>query len=463
MDSELDPGLLNELAALQRRIVESQARVLLVFEGRSGRVIGRVANEFMNLLEPRGTTYNHFCPDKRQDTGNSRIMEYLRHEPANGKIAIYDRSWYSNIMYEHMKGMNTDDMVRNTIAFEKYYVHNDVILVKVFLDIDDGDLDAGKRFRDVRINSVSFLNDDHIGSKKFDRKHFKEVRALTDTDEAPWDVIEATEINQTVEELVKIFMGRVIYRMKNPMPESDSRVIEQYPNPRKTADLSLVAEHYNKKLKDLSLELYELQNLLAASDRSMVLVFEGWDAAGKGGSIRRVTRALNPRGYEAVPTAAPIGDEKLHSYLWRFSQHMPRPGHIVIFDRSWYGRMMVEPIEGFCTEEEYNRSAWEIKGFERVLAHAGCIVLKFWMEVSNGEQLRRFQARQDNPLKNWKITDEDWRNREKWDQYEEYVNRMIASTNISEAPWIVVESEDKKYARLKVLQTIVDTLKRELA
>jgi polyphosphate kinase 2 (PPK2 family) len=153
-----------------------------------------------------------------------------------------------------------------------------------------------------------------------------------------------------------------------------------------------------------------------------------------------------------------MGEERLHTYLWRFSVNLPKAGHIVIYDRSWYGRMMVEPIEGFCDEDNYSRAPEEIRCFEKNIVDAGAILLKFWMEVSPEEQLRRFKAREENPAKNYKITDEDWRNREKWDVYEEYIDRMISSTNTPYAPWVVVESEDKKYGRLKVMRAIIDAL-----
>ena len=235
-----------------------------------------------------------------------------------------------------------------------------------------------------------------------------------------------------------------------------------YPNPRLSADLSLEARSYRGELEELSIKVAKAQTRLAESGRSMVIVFEGWDAAGKGGSIKRLVRAMNPRGYYVRPVAAPALEEKLHSYLWRFTVNLPKAGHITIYDRSWYGRMMVEPIEGFCTPEEYSHAADEINAFERQIHDSGGIVIKFWMEISSDEQLARFEAREDNPYKQWKITDEDWRNREKWDTYCEYVDRMIASTNTPYAPWVVVESEDKKYGRLKVLRTVVEAIEKEL-
>ena len=170
----------------------------------------------------------------------------------------------------------------------------------------------------------------------------------------------------------------------------------------------------------------------------------------------------NPRGYKTVPTPAPTQEEKSHSHLWRFTKNVPAPGHITIFDRSWYGRMMVEPIEGFCTEIEYSRAASEINLFEAAMGYSKIIVLKFWIDITKDVQLERFNERASNPMKQWKLTDEDWRNREKWNIYEKYVDSMIMQTNTPFAPWFDIENNDKKYGRIKVMQTIVDVLKKEL-
>ena len=194
----------------------------------------------------------------------------------------------------------------------------------------------------------------------------------------------------------------------------------------------------------------------------MVLGFEGWDAAGKGGAIKRLTECMDPRGYEVVPTASPNDYEKAHHYLWRFWTKMPLGGHIAIFDRTWYGRVMVERIEGFCTRAEWRRAYREINEMEEQLTQAGVIVLKFWIQIDKDEQERRFLARQENPEKSWKITEEDWRNRAKWDEYEPAVNEMIMKTSTAKAPWIVVEGNSKYYARLKVLKTVIEALEKRL-
>ena len=194
----------------------------------------------------------------------------------------------------------------------------------------------------------------------------------------------------------------------------------------------------------------------------VVLGFEGWDAGGKGGAIKRLTEKMDPRGFVVHPTASPNDIEKAHHYLWRFWVDMPKAGHVTIFDRTWYGRVMVERIEGFCSKQEWQRAYKEINDMEKDLADAGAIVMKFWMQIDKDEQERRFKARQENPEKQWKITDEDWRNREKWDQYEEAVDEMLIRTSTSYAPWIVVEGNCKYYARIKVLETVVDAIEKRL-
>ena len=193
-----------------------------------------------------------------------------------------------------------------------------------------------------------------------------------------------------------------------------------------------------------------------------MLAFVGGDAGGKGGAIKRLTAKMDPRGYVVHPTASPNAVERQYHYLWRFWRSMPKAGHIAVFDRTWYGRVMVERIEGFCTEEEWRRAYKEINDMERNLTKEGVLILKFWMQIDKDEQERRFRQRQENPEKQWKITDEDWRNREKWDQYETAVNEMLVRTSTAEAPWIVVEGNDKYYARIKVLETVVKAIEERM-
>jgi len=195
----------------------------------------------------------------------------------------------------------------------------------------------------------------------------------------------------------------------------------------------------------------------------VIIAYEGWDAAGKGGNIKRVSEALDPRGYEVMPIASPTPDEKQRHFLWRFWKRLPKDGHVAIFDRTWYGRVMVERIEGFCSAGDWQRAYGEINDFERQLYDWGAIIIKFWIHISNDEQLRRFEERQKDPSKQWKITEEDWRNREKWPQYEEAVDDMLQYTSTSFAPWNIIEGNDKKYARIKSLKIINQAIEDRLA
>ena len=221
-------------------------------------------------------------------------------------------------------------------------------------------------------------------------------------------------------------------------------------------------EEYQKELKKLQSRLGELHNRLYRKRVPVIITYEGWDAAGKGGNIKRVTGALDPRGYEGQPIASPEPHEKARHYLWRFWTRLPKDGHIAIFDRTWYGRVMVERLEGFCSENDWKRAYNEINEFEKELHDWGAVIIKFWVQIDKDTQLERFTERQNNPEKQWKITDEDWRNREKWDQYEEAVNEMLKKTSTTFAPWHILESVDKKYARIKALKIIIKELEKAL-
>ncbi len=233
-----------------------------------------------------------------------------------------------------------------------------------------------------------------------------------------------------------------------------------------TIDLSqrLTREQYVPNLIRHQVQLRELAYQLYVQKRSLVVVYEGWDAAGKGGNIRRVTEKLDPRGYEVFSIAAPQGEDATHHYLWRFWRRLlpPDEKQILIFDRSWYGRVLVERVEGFATEAEWKRAYREMNEFERQLADADFVIVKFWIHISSEEQLRRFEQRQDTPYKAWKLTDEDWRNRQKWDAYEAAIEEMLLKTSTLTAPWTIVEGNDKWHARIKTLRTLVEVLSGQL-
>lgn len=231
-----------------------------------------------------------------------------------------------------------------------------------------------------------------------------------------------------------------------------------------TIDLSLSLDNntYHELLIKYQVALHDLGYQVYVQERPVVMVFEGWDAGGKGGAIKRVTEKLDPRGYVVYSIAAPQGEDAVRHYLYRFWRRLPESGQIAIFDRSWYGRVMVERIEGFCAESEWKRAFREINQFERQLVDFGTILFKFWVHISKNEQLARFESRANDPLRRWKLTDDDWRNREKWEVYKQAVDEMLLKTSTVTAPWTIVEGDDKYYARVKVLQTLVDKLSTEL-
>ncbi|MCL2148495.1 MAG: hypothetical protein FWH47_04055, partial [Methanomassiliicoccaceae archaeon] len=270
-------------------------------------------------------------------------------------------------------------------------------------------------------------------------------------------------IGETVLETAETIAGRIRDRLAAGPPSHAAPEIERrYPNPRKGAAPPKKCKSYEETMSGLSDRLGRLQMDLSLSGRSMAVCFEGWDAAGKGSCIKHLCHALNPRGYEVIQTKAPTAEELAHTHLWRFCRGIPQKGRITVFDRTWYGRMMVEPAEGFCTEEEYRRSPFEINAFERMMTDSGVMLLKFWLDITPDEQLARFEKRAGDPLKQWKLTDEDWRNRAKRDVYEGYVDAMIESTNTENAPWTVVDANSKKHARVKVLGTVAGALERGL-
>jgi len=228
--------------------------------------------------------------------------------------------------------------------------------------------------------------------------------------------------------------------------------------------LSLARDEYRRQLAHYQLSLRQLAFRLYTEKRSLVVVFEGWDAAGKGGTIRRLTQRLDPRGYQVYSISRPEGDDRDHHYLWRFWRRLlpPEEKQLLVFDRSWYGRVLVERVEGFATEPDWRRAYREINDFEQQLSDTGMTVVKFWLHISRDEQARRFEQRSSTPHKRWKLTDEDWRNRERWDAYEEAVEEMLRRTSTLTAPWTVIPADDKWYARVATLRTLVERLSAEM-
>jgi PPK2 family polyphosphate:nucleotide phosphotransferase len=297
----------------------------------------------------------------------------------------------------------------------------------------------------------------------------------TSTADAPWTIVEGSDpryrslrVGTMLLEAIQrhIEKAKALAAMEEPKAADEppafviptANILSKVEQPEKR----MAKDAYREALALNQGRLHALQRRAYAENRSTMLVFEGHDAGGKGGAIRRVTRALDARQYRVLPFAAPTEEERGYHYLWRFWRHVPKGGRVAIFDRSWYGRVLVERVEGFATEAEWRRAYAEINQFEQRLTEHGVVLAKFWMHIDKDEQARRFKERMETPHKRWKMTDEDWRNREKWGQYEAAVHDMIERTSTRSAPWHIVPANDKRTARVKVLETVCDALEAAL-
>jgi polyphosphate:AMP phosphotransferase len=378
-------------------------------------------------------------------------------------------------VFERIGAADFERAMRRARDFERMLTYEGVPVLKYWLHLSQAA--EGKRIKQLRGDPRARWRLSPNAAKYF--KHYDDFRRvsedavrLTSTGFAPWTVVEASDNehrNLTV-------MTSVLHALQEALEEADAARAERQqrtpaPLPRakrvnvlRQLDLSrtLGDKAYDARLDGASADLGRLTRKLEKAERSLILVFEGPDAAGKGGAIRRLTRTMSPWVYRVIAIAAPTDEERAHPYLWRFWRHLPRRGRVTIYDRSWYGRVLVERVEGFARPEEWRRAYTEINDFEDQLVEAGTILLKFWLALSPEEQLRRFKDRQTTPYKQYKITEDDWRNRAKWDAYETAACDMIERTSTDRAPWVLVEANDKRWARVRVLETVRDALRAAL-
>ena len=473
--------LKKRLGVLQQRARALKIPTILVFEGWGASGKGEMISRLIANLDPRGyAVYSITSPtaDERRYPWMRRFWQKL---PLYGDMAIFDRSWYREVTLareeEDLSQRELDCRYREIEDFEQMLVDDGYLLLKFFLHISKKE--QKKRFERLEKKKATrwrVTQRDWEHNRHYDRclEAFEEMICRTDHVTAPWMLVEATDrryaMRKVFTRVAEALEQAIAQREQQPAVSAAPAIrtspdIPLQPSPRLAqVDLSpaLEEEPYRKELDRCQKRLEELHGLLYRERIPMILAYEGWDAAGKGGNIKRLARALDARGYQVVPISAPTPPEKNRHYLWRFWQALPRDGHIAIFDRTWYGRVMVEQIEGFCTPEQWARAYDEINRFERDLSRWGAIILKFWLHIDQEEQLRRFQDRQNTPEKRYKITDEDWRNREKWPAYEQAVDEMLQRTNTAYAPWLVVESNDKRYARIKTLHAVIRAMEERL-
>lgn len=469
------------LSELQRECRTLGIPVIVIFEGLGASGKGTLINQLIEPLDPRGFRVYAINGESSEEQLRPFLWRFWTKTPEKGKIAIFDRSWYRRVLIDRYERVTTKEQLtvayQEINSFEQQIADSGAVILKFFLYIDKAEQE--KRFKHLLASKETawrVSEQDLKRNKQFDKylKMNEEMLEKTDTDYAPWTIVEAMDkefasvkilsaaVNRLAEAAaqkraeLKVSEKQTLNTIKE-LPEYSLSVLNHI-----DLNKSLTKEQYKEKLDKLQKKLALLHNEIYRRRIPVILAFEGWDAGGKGGAIKRLTQCLDPRGYAVNATAAPNDIEKAHHYLWRFWNEIPKAGHISIYDRTWYGRVMVERVEGFCTLEEWQRAYKEINQMERHLSNFGTVILKFWMHIDKDEQEKRFKERMENPAKQWKITDEDWRNREKWEQYEEAVDEMLVRTSTTYAPWIIVEANSKYYARIKVLETVIHALEERL-
>lgn len=462
------------LGEAQRSLRKSGVPMLIVFDGwdaaGKGTAIGKLAQAF----DPRGFTVHHIHPVSEPESFYPPMHRFWTRLPIRGNIAIFNHSWYRQVLDEAVDKQRLVPQLRKAYerirVFERQLMDDGAVIVKFFLHISKGE--QSKRFKELARDPVYSWK---VGEQEQQRRrqydlyegYIEEMFRETSTPQAPWIVVPATDkryLSLKTAETVLAAMKQALANGKTKATPQIPHVDNSKTGSLDTVNLSLAVnkEEYNKKLPELQEELRRLQHICYLQRKPVAIVFEGWDAGGKGGAIRRLTWNLDPRGYAVIPFGAPEGEEAHKHYLWRFWLALQKAGHFTIFDRSWYGRVLVERVEGFATPEAWRRAYREINEFEADLLDSGMVLCKFWMHVSKDEQLRRFEARAKTPPKQWKITDEDWRNREKWDLYWEAVSDMLDQNSTSDAPWTIVEGDNKRHARLKVLAVTIERIRASL-
>ncbi len=474
-DKELPP-LREALLNAQFDLKAAPFPVIILVGGVDGAGKSETVNALNEWMDPRHIQTHGLADPSDEELERPHMWRYWRILPPKGKIGIFDGSWYTWPIHERAHGRiktsELDQDMDRIARFEQMLAQDGALMLKFWMHL-------GKEAQKKRLKSLEKDPMTRWRVTPRDWKHFEMYdtfrqvaeRALrsTSTAEAPWIVVEGTDSRYQKLTVGKILLERLRARLDNPAPKA-APAVSQIPalldemNILRAMDLSkrIEKKEYEEELLSLQGKLNLLVRHRKFKKHAVVMAFEGVDAAGKGGSIRRITQALDARTYQIQPVAAPTEDERAQPYLWRFWKNLPRNGKVMIFDRSWYGRVLVERVEGYCSEADWQRAYSEINDFEDQIVRSRSILLKFWLSISQEEQLRRFEGRQITPFKRFKITEEDWRNREKWPLYERAICDMLDRTSTEIAPWTLVESEDKNYGRIKILRTIVQRLEDEL-
>ena len=482
--NELRPVLLSQQFALQALGYP----VIVILGGFDGSGKGSVSHRINEWMDPRSIDTHAFWRHSDEEEARPRFWRFWRRMPQKGSIGVLLGAWYQEPAYQAMAGEITDrefmSRLRDIEAFERMLSADGTLIVKIWLHVNRETQRkqlAEELPRTVRNPRVPA--DPKAWWKRYPRALdvSEDMLRLTDSGHSPWHRVEAEHPNYrdiTVASILAQAMQlhdrrrsrRSLTDTLEGAPEesgiqkSPLQADETLPTVLDRVDLaqSLKKKHYKKKLAALQDELQDQAWRAHREKRSLVAVFEGWDAAGKGSAIRRVTTSIDPRLYKLFQVGAPTDEERAQHYLWRFWRKLQRDGSATLFDRSWYGRVLVERVEGFARQAEWQRAYSEINQFEAQLADHGCIIAKFWLHISPEEQLARFREREATPHKRHKLTDDDWRNRERWNAYAVAVEDMVSRTSTTHAPWTLVAGEDKRFARVQILSTLCDRFKDAL-
>jgi len=483
-----EPELRQALLKAQFALRKADFPVILVFAGVDGAGKGETVKLLNEWMDPRWLKTRAF--DTPSDATRERPLfwRYWAKLPPKGQIGLLLSTWYSQPLLRRAHGEFSDDhlvkSLDDILDFERTLADDGALILKFWLHLG----------RDAQEQRFKALEKDPLTAwrvKDRDWEHWRmyddfvaaaeTIISRTSVVHAPWHIIEGQDHNYRsirVGELLLEALGQRLAQRPPPPPAPAPAPVEEEdiedPVTVEVPGELTVLSHLDMSLalnkRDYKQQLQEQQARLSALHReaqrqgvTTVLAFEGWDASGKGGAIRRSTAAMDVRYVRIVPVAAPTDEENAHQYLWRFWRHLPRAGRVLIFDRSWYGRVLVERVEGFAKEHEWKRAYAEINAFESQLLEHGVVLCKFWLHITPEEQLRRFQERAKTPHKAWKLTDEDWRNRERWLEYEEAVHDMVERTSTMASPWTLVEANDKRFARVKVITSVCDALEARLA
>jgi polyphosphate:AMP phosphotransferase len=451
--------------------------VIIVIGGVDGAGKGETVNLLNEWMDPRHILTHAFPEPSDEERERPRMWRYWRALPPRGKIGVLFGAWHTQPIVDRVYGRTgkaeLTEAIAEIVRFEKMLTDEGALILKFWFHLSKDQ--QRKRLKSLEKDPKTrwrVTDTDWARYKIYDkfRKVSEEFLRNTSKAEAPWLVVEGTDARYRA-----LTVGRLLLEaMRERLSEKSVKHLPDKTPPMlpaidrrdmlKALDLkaSITKKSYDRELERWQGRLNLLSRDKAFKSLSVIIVFEGQDAAGKGGAIRRITGALDARHYQGIPVAAPSEEERAQPYLWRFWRHLPRRGRFTIYDRSWYGRVLVERVEGFCTEYDWMRAYSEINDFEEQLVRNNTVLVKYWLEISKDEQLRRFKEREKTSFKRFKITAEDWRNRKNWDLYHAAVCDMIDRTSTSIAPWTLVEASDKYHARIKVLKTLCKSIEQVL-